>query len=108
MTKIEKDSVCPVEVCLSFISDKWVVLILRDLLTGTKRFSGLKKSLNPITQKMLTQQLRKMEENGIIHREVYPVIPPKVEYSLTELGKSLEPIIMTMREWGLDYQDKRK
>lgn len=89
---------CPVQTCLNFISDKWKILIIRDLLTGTKRFSELKKSLAPVTQKMLTQQLRQMENDGIIHREVYPVVPPKVEYSLTELGRSLEPVIEVMKK----------
>ncbi len=91
---------CPVQICLNFISDKWKILIIRDLLTGTKRFNELKKSLTPITQKMLTQQLRQMEEDGIISRKVYPVVPPKVEYSLTELGKSLTPVIEAMKNWG--------
>lgn len=91
---------CPVQICLNFISDKWKILIIRDLLTGTKRFNELKKSLSPITQKMLTQQLRQMEDDGIIQRKVYPVVPPKVEYSLTPLGKSLEPVIEVMKEWG--------
>lgn len=89
---------CPVETTLSFISDKLKVLILRDLLTGTKRFSELKRSLAPITQKMLTQQLREMESDGIINRKVYPEVPPKVEYSLTELGKSLLPVIEAMKK----------
>ena len=100
---------CPVQICLNFISDKWKILIIRDLLTGTKRFNELKKSLTPITQKMLTQQLRQMEEDGIISRKVYPVVPPKVEYSLTELGKSLTPVIEAMKNWGekikLKYND---
>lgn len=91
---------CPVQICLNFISDKWKILIIRDLLTGTKRFNELKKSLTPITQKMLTQQLRQMEDDGIISRKVYPVVPPKVEYSLTELGKSLTPVIEAMKDWG--------
>ena len=96
---------CPVQTCLNFISDKWKILIIRDLLTGTKRFNELKKSLVPITQKMLTQQLREMEEDGLIHREVYPVVPPKVEYSLTALGHSLEPVIETMKQWGQDLKN---
>lgn len=96
---------CPVQTCLNFISDKWKILIIRDLLTGTKRFNELKKSLAPITQKMLTQQLREMENDGLIHREVYPVVPPKVEYSLTPLGHSLEPVIETMKQWGQNLKD---
>ena len=99
---------CPVQTCLNFISDKWKILIIRDLLTGTKRFSELKKSLAPVTQKMLTQQLRQMENDGIIHREVYPVIPPKVEYSLTELGHSLEPVIEVMKKWGQEFKERNE
>lgn len=91
---------CPVETTLKIIGDKWKVLILRDLFTGTKRFNELKRSLTDVTQKMLTQQLRELENDGIIHREVYPVVPPKVEYSLTELGKTLKPVIDSMHDWG--------
>ncbi len=99
---IEKKNLpaCPVETTLTIIGDKWKVLILRDLFNGTKRFSELKKSLHNVTQKMLTQQLRELERDGIVHREVYPVVPPKVEYSLTELGKTLKPVIASMYEWG--------
>lgn len=99
---------CPVETTMLYISDKWKVLILRDLLTGTKRFSELKKSLAPVTQKMLTQQLRSMEEDGLIHRKVYAVVPPKVEYSLTPLGRSLQPVIESMKAWGLARQQAAK
>ena len=95
---------CPVQTCLNFISDKWKILIIRDLLTGTKRFSELKKSLAPVTQKMLTQQLREMENDGIINRKVYPVVPPHVEYSLTKLGYSLKPVIEAMKKWGEDLK----
>lgn len=91
---------CPVETTLKIIGDKWKVLILRDLFTGTKRFNELKRSLSDVTQKMLTQQLRELENDGIIHREVYPVVPPKVEYSLTELGNTLKPVIDSMYDWG--------
>lgn len=91
---------CPVEITLKIIGDKWKVLILRDLFTGTKRFNELKRSLTDVTQKMLTQQLRQLENDGIIHREVYPVVPPKVEYSLTELGKTIKPVIDSMYDWG--------
>ena len=99
---------CPVQACLDFISDKWKVLIIRDLLGGTKRFNELKKSLTPVTQKMLTQQLREMEEDGLINRKVYPVVPPKVEYSLTELGLSLKPVIDAMKKWGQDLKDMKE
>lgn len=98
---------CPVQTCLNFISDKWKILIIRDLLTGTKRFNELKKSLAPVTQKMLTQQLRQMEDDGLINRKVYPVVPPKVEYSLTELGLSLKPVIEAMKKWGEDLKNNQ-
>lgn len=95
---------CPVETTLLLIGDKWKVLILRDLFIGTKRFNELKKSLVGVTQKMLTQQLRELESDGIIHREVYPVVPPKVEYSLTKLGLTLKPVMDTLVEWGYFYK----
>ena len=91
---------CPVETTLLLIGNKWIVLILRDLFTGTKRFGELKKSLTPISQKVLTSQLRDMEAKGILHREVYPQVPPRVDYSLTELGWSLKPIVDSMYTWG--------
>lgn len=98
--------VCPVETTLSIIGDKWKVLILRDLhMKGTLRFSELKKSIVGITQKMLTQQLRELESDGIIHREVYPVVPPKVEYSLTPLGETLKPILDSLTNWGIYYKE---
>lgn len=102
MNMIDKNNLpaCPVETTLKIIGDKWKVLILRDLFTGTKRFNELKRSLTDVTQKMLTQQLRELENDGIIHREVYPVVPPKVEYSLTELGNTLKPVIDSMYDWG--------
>ena len=80
---------CPVETTLTMISDKWKVLILRDLLTGTKRFGELKKSLTGVSQKVLTSQLREMEENGLVERKAYPEVPPRVEYTLTELGRGV-------------------
>ncbi len=106
---IDYDSLpaCPVQACLNFISDKWKILIIRDLLDGTKRFNELKKSLAPITQKMLTQQLREMEQDDLIHREVYPIVPPKVEYSLTPLGKSLKPVIEEMKKWGQMLKERK-
>lgn len=96
--------VCPVETTLTLIGDKWKVLILRDLLTGTKRFGELKKSIGGISQKVLTNQLRQMETDGLVHREVYAQVPPKVEYSLTDLGKSLKPILDAMWNWGEEYK----
>ena len=95
---------CPVEVTLMLISDRWKVLILRDLLSGTKRFGELKKSIGSISQKVLTSNLRSMEEDGLLTRKVYAEVPPRVEYTLTELGESLRPILFAMQEWGLAYQ----
>lgn len=95
---------CPVEVTLLLLSNKWTILILRDLLTGTKRFGELKKSLSGVSQKVLTANLRSLEEKGIIEREVYPEVPPRVEYTLTDLGKTLEPIIDSMHAWGEFYK----
>lgn len=97
---------CPVEVTLTLISDKWKVLILRDLMPGTKRFSELKRSIGHVTQKVLTAQLRQMEESGLVHRKVYAEVPPRVEYTLTELGYSLSPILDAMRIWGEEYAAK--
>ena len=95
---------CPVETTLSLIGDKWKVLILRYLLPGTKRFGELKKSIGSVSQKVLTAQLRDMEENGLVNRKVYAEVPPRVEYSLTELGQSLKPILDAMWNWGEGYQ----
>lgn len=97
---------CPVENTLMLIGDKWKVLILRDLMPGTKRFGELKKSIGSVSQKVLTAQLRDMEQNGLVHREVYAEVPPRVEYSLTELGRSLEPILDAMRNWGEGYKSQ--
>jgi DNA-binding HxlR family transcriptional regulator len=96
---------CPVETTLSLIGDKWKVLILRDLISGTKRFGELKKSINSISQKVLTQQLRTMEGDGLVNRKVYAEVPPRVEYSLTELGLSLKPILDSLWKWGENYKD---
>ena len=94
---------CPVETTLTLISDKWKVLILRDLLTGTKRFGELRKSIGTVSQKVLTSQLRQMEESGLLTRKVYAEVPPRVEYTLTELGYSLKPIMDAMWAWGENY-----
>lgn len=91
---------CPVETTLTLIGSKWIVLIFRELFTGTKRFSELKNALNGVSQKMLTQQLKQMEKNGLIDRKVYPVVPPKVEYSLTDLGKTFKPVLSSIEQWG--------
>ncbi len=98
---------CPVETTLTLISDKWKVLIIRDLLPGTKRFGELKKSIGGVSQKVLTSQLRQMEESGLLTRRVYPEVPPKVEYTLTELGVSLKPVLDAMRDWGEEYKSRR-
>ena len=97
---------CPVETTLTLIGDKWKVLILRDLMPGTKRFGELKKSVGNVSQKVLTAQLRAMEESGLVNRKVYAEVPPRVEYSLTELGKSLKPILDSMWAWGEAYKTK--
>ncbi len=99
---------CPVETTLTLIGDKWKVLILRDLMPGTKRFGELKKSIGSVSQKVLTAQLRAMEESGLVHREVYAEVPPRVEYSLTELGRSLKPVLDSMRVWGEEYKAMMK
>lgn len=95
---------CPVETTLTLIGDKWKVLILRDLLTGTKRFGELKRSVGSVSQKVLTAQLRAMEESGLLTRTVYAEVPPRVEYSLTALGLSLRPILDAMQTWGEGYK----
>lgn len=98
---------CPVEITMGLIGDKWKVLIIRDLLTGTKRFGELKKSLTGITQKVLTNNLRQMEASGLVNRKVYAEVPPRVEYSLTETGWSLKPILDSMVVWGNSYREKQ-
>lgn len=94
---------CPVQTTLELIGGKYKALILWHLSDGTLRFSGLRKVITEATPKMLTQQLRELEAQDLIHREVYPVIPPKVEYSLTDLGRSLMPVLISMRDWGANY-----
>lgn len=95
---------CPVETTLTLIGNKWKVLILRDLLPGTKRFGELKKSLGAVSQKVLTAQLRDMEAEGLISRTVYAEVPPRVEYTLTDLGMSLKPVLDSMLTWGENYK----
>ena len=109
MNTAEQDSValpdCPVETTLMLIGGKWQVLILRDLfLNGTMRFKELQRSIGTISQKVLTSSLRAMENNGLVHREVFAEVPPRVEYSLTELGLSIKPVLDAMWAWGEDYQ----
>lgn len=98
---------CPVATTLSLISSRWSVLILRELLSGTKRFGELKRALTGISQKVLTSNLRSMEESGLLTRTIYPEVPPRVEYALTDLGFSLEPVIDSMWVWGSAYQQRR-
>lgn len=106
MQPIKDMPACPVETTLMLIGDKWKVLILRELMPGKKRFGELKKSIGNVSQKVLTAQLRDMEENGLVYRKVYAEVPPRVEYSLTELGQSLKPILDAMQNWGEEYRAK--
>ncbi len=99
---------CPVETTLTLISNKWKVLILRDLMPGTKRFGELKKSIGSVSQKVLTAQLREMEASGLVLRTVYAEVPPRVEYTLTELGRSLKPVMDAMWNWGMAYKEKNE
>ena len=99
---------CPVETTLMLIGDKWKVLILRALMPGTRRFGELKKSIGSVSQKVLTAQLRDMEAKGLVSRKVYAEVPPRVEYSLTDLGKSLKPILDAMWVWGEGYQAQKR
>ena len=99
---------CPVETTLTLISDKWKVLILRDLMPGTKSFGELKKSIGTVTQKVLTAQLRQMEASGLLTRTVYAEVPPRVEYTLTDLGRSLRPVLDAMEAWGKAYQENAR
>ena len=94
---------CPVEATLDLIGGKYKALILWNLADGKLRFSQLRNKISKVTPKILTQQLRELETHNLVHREVYPVIPPKVEYSLTETGRSLMPILVAMRDWGAQY-----
>ena len=105
-TAAKKLPACPVETTLTLISDKWKVLILRDLMNGTMRFGELRKSIGQVSQKVLTAQLRQMEGSGLLTRTVYPEVPPRVEYSLTDLGESLKPILNSMWAWGENYKQR--
>ena len=95
---------CQIETTLKMLGCKWKVLIIRELLDGTKRFGELKKSVVGITQKVLTSKLREMEELGLLERTIYPQIPPKVEYTLTDIGYSLRPVLESLKGWGKDYK----
>ena len=105
MIKKENLPECPVATTVSLIGSKWKLLILRDLLMGTKRFGQLKKSLPDISQKVLTESLKSMVDDGIVERIAYPEVPPRVEYSLSEIGESLRPIIDIMGQWGTHYKE---
>lgn len=101
--------VCPVETTLSLIGSKWQVLIIRDLVAnGTMRFKELQRSIGKISQKVLTSNLRTMEAQGLVHREVFAEVPPRVEYSLTELGRSLKPVLDALQAWGEEYKKSLK
>ena len=104
---MKKEKNCPVESTIELIGGKYKALILWHLSEHTLRFSELRKEISGATAKMLTQQLRELEAQKLIHREVFPIIPPKVEYSLTELGRSLLPILVAMRDWGAEYLRKK-
>jgi DNA-binding HxlR family transcriptional regulator len=97
---------CPVEATLDVIGGKWKGVILYKLLERPRRFSELKRELPTITQRMLTLQLRELEADGLVHREIYKEVPPRVEYSLTEFGKTLEPILLAMLTWGGQYTNQ--
>jgi DNA-binding HxlR family transcriptional regulator len=100
------DAACPVEKTIDLLGSKWKLLILRELFKGTKRFGELSRGVPGISQKMLTQQLRQLEEDKLIQRKVYAEVPPRVEYSLTEIGRSLSPILDAMHKWGAKYMMK--
>ena len=104
MLKKEELPACPVATTVQMVGSKWKLLILRNLLARPWRFNELRKNLEGISQKVLTDSLRSMEEDSIITRTVYPEVPPRVEYSLSELGKSMRPIIKAMEQWGIDYK----
>lgn len=103
----QRNPKCPAEITLNVIGGRWKFLILWHLFQGTKRFSELLHNIDGITQKMLTQQLREMERDDIIHRKVYPQVPPKVEYSLTPLGQSLRSVLDAMCQWGVKHRDRK-
>ncbi len=100
----EEMPACPVATTLQLIGSKWKILIMRNLMSRPWRFNELKKDLEGISQKVLTDSLRSMEEDGIVIRTVYPEVPPRVEYSLSELGESMRPIIKAMEIWGTEYK----
>lgn len=108
MIKKENLPECPVATTVQLIGSKWKLLILRDLLTGAKRYNELKKSLSGISQKVLTSSLKSMVEDGIVIRTAYSEVPPRVEYSLSPLGESMRPVISAMEQWGHEYKNNTK
>lgn len=107
LTKEEMPA-CPVATTVALIGSKWKLLILRNLMARPWRFNELKKDLNGVSQKVLTDSLRSLEEDGIVARTVYPEVPPRVEYALSDLGESMRPIIDVMQRWGLEYQARMR
>ena len=107
LTKEEMPT-CPVATTVALIGSKWKLLILRNLMARPWRFNELKKDLNGVSQKVLTDSLRSLEEDGIVTRTVYPEVPPRVEYALSDLGESMRPIIDVMQRWGLEYQTRMR
>lgn len=103
----KEEAECPLETTLGVLGNKWKMLILRELFTGTKRFVELSRGIPDISQKVLTQRLRAMEQDELVRRQLFAEVPPRVEYSLTDVGKSLQPILEAMRKWGQAYQKRR-
>lgn len=106
MTELNKFDICPCAVTIDLLSSKWKVLIIRELLKKPQRYSALKKNVVGISQKMLTQSLKEMAQDKLVNRKVFPEIPPRVEYSLTNLGRSLRPVIVALNQWGIDFINK--
>jgi DNA-binding HxlR family transcriptional regulator len=104
--KIDDADLCPIETTLDILGGKWKGMVLHRLLSGTVRFNELRRAVPKVTQRMLTRQLRELERDGVIQRKVYAEVPPKVEYSLTEFGMSLEPILTAMNDWGERYHHR--
>lgn len=104
--RLPQNGICPVATTISLLNSQWKILIMKELLKKTERYSELEKNVAGISQKMLTQSLHKLENDGLIHREVFPEVPPHVEYSLTELGNSMRPILQSMHNWGVQYLKK--
>lgn len=106
MTELNKFDICPCAVTIALLSSKWKVLIIRELLKKPQRYSSLEKNVVGISQKMLTQSLKEMAQDKLVSRKVFPEIPPRVEYSLTNLGRSLRPVIVALNQWGIDFINK--